>query len=464
MRNHFYFWLAVPVAFVALLFLLVERSTTHRPFLVIGILSARENFKQRNTLRNTWLKNRNSSVKYKFVVGSKHCDLHVSNRRDRYSCKSKEFEKIDESMRDGFPIMTSSVGIAQVEKVFWNATLKVHHSVIVKSLGVSVAVHGSSVKVMIYDDSRDEVIVEANGLHENNNLSLPYIYTGIEPIMLPEGFEGSLCIVGDNLAVDKQTMNNIGMTLPYSAGAVDIEYMDQSGNVHGIAEGMFLASMHLSINDVEAFHKKLSLAGSLNAEHKEKQSLINEKLLEEMNVYQDILLVDVEDVYRNLPDKLLHFHVWVSKISPHFVLKTDDDCYVDVDAVLETLAKIPNQHKIWYGRFRHDWYVERYGKWAEKDFRSSEYPAFACGSCNIVSGDLSSWLASNVEYLHQFQGEDTSMGIWLSAVMPRYLEDERIQCENMCSSDAIVIPELSPEKIVEKWNNRLQCGNPCECV
>lgn len=99
-------------------------------------------------------------------------------------------------------------------------------------------------------------------------------------------------------------------------------------------------------------------------------------------------------------------------------------------------------------RFRSDWPVERVGKWRELDFTSPVYPSFACGAGNVLSADLVRWLALNAGHLKpyqvyfyyrlnqswsiikpnffqilnfeqfNFQGEDVSMGIWLSAVGP----------------------------------------------
>jgi hypothetical protein len=50
--------------------------------------------------------------------------------------------------------------------------------------------------------------------------------------------------------------------------------------------------------------------------------------------------------------------------------------------------------------------------------QGSTYPAFACGSGNVVSQDLVQWIAANANALFAYQGEDVSMGIWLAALNP----------------------------------------------
>ena len=60
--------------------------------------------------------------------------------------------------------------------------------------------------------------------------------------------------------------------------------------------------------------------------------------------------------------------------------------------------------------------VERTGKWREFIYSSIFYPDFACGSASIISRGISAWLNKNVNHLLGYQGEDVSMGIWLSAI------------------------------------------------
>ena len=53
--------------------------------------------------------------------------------------------------------------------------------------------------------------------------------------------------------------------------------------------------------------------------------------------------------------------------------------------------------------FRLNWPLDNFGKWAENEFTSSIYPAFACGSGNLLSRKLVDWIAMNSEHLHFYQ-------------------------------------------------------------
>ena len=72
--------------------------------------------------------------------------------------------------------------------------------------------------------------------------------------------------------------------------------------------------------------------------------------------------------------------------------------------------------------FRKKWAVNYYGKWADDAYTSPVYPHFACGSGYILTRDLVQWLNLNGDYLHHYQGEDVSMGIWLSAIVPKMVQ------------------------------------------
>ncbi|MEE6475224.1 hypothetical protein FKM82_010658 [Ascaphus truei] len=74
-------------------------------------------------------------------------------------------------------------------------------------------------------------------------------------------------------------------------------------------------------------------------------------LQEESTTFQDIIFVDVVDTYRNVPSKLLNFYRWtVEFTSFEFLLKTDDDCYIDMDNVFNTIDhKKLERSNTWWG-------------------------------------------------------------------------------------------------------------------
>ncbi|ESP02802.1 hypothetical protein LOTGIDRAFT_111084 [Lottia gigantea] len=182
--------------------------------------------------------------------------------------------------------------------------------------------------------------------------------------------------------------------------------------------------------------------------------------------YGDILLVNTIDIYRHLPLKLLQCHQWYEKnYDVDSIMKTDDDCYVDIEQIFEKLQEFKNQNKTWWGNFRSEWMVERHGKWKERDYTASVYPKFACGSGNVISSDIHKWLVKNNNDLNLFQGEDVSMGIWLSSLVVKYVQNDSLMCNKTCmiESPPLVVPEIDIMELKAFWKNKLKCNNPCLC-
>ncbi|KAB1270986.1 UDP-GalNAc:beta-1; 3-N-acetylgalactosaminyltransferase 2 [Camelus dromedarius] len=87
-------------------------------------------------------------------------------------------------------------------------------------------------------------------------------------------------------------------------------------------------------------------------------------LKEESHLHGDIVFVDVIDTYRNVPAKLLNFYRWdaltliplfanrtVETTDFDLLLKTDDDCYIDLEAVFNRIAlKNLDGPNFWWGK------------------------------------------------------------------------------------------------------------------
>lgn len=192
----------------------------------------------------------------------------------------------------------------------------------------------------------------------------------------------------------------------------------------------------------------------------------NHLLNAESTKYKDLLFVDLVDHYRNLPKKLMQFYVWAFKFYRFkFSLKTDDDCYLNMPGILQALEeiKLEANKNVWFSRFRHNWQLDHFGKWAEVAYTSPVYPAFACGSGNVLSYNLVKWIANNHDALHFFQGEDISVGIWLSALAPLLLNDIRWSCFKSCHKELLSLPDNSPSELRRLYKNAALCHDPCSC-
>ena len=447
--------------------------------LAIAVLSARRNILARQAVRETWMTTIRSSerlvgVNVYFVVGIP-CHIHPDNRLDVQDCQANEWTSLENT--DNIPLVSRNSKIANTHQqniIVSNISLTVKHPIVISRLGLFIAIQlsKSPIKVVLYDDVHDVEIagVRFNVLDEGMIVD-GYRYQPVEPVMLPEGFKGSFRVMqGTELILNKSSSEmNSGWKMNNYGGAVYLQSLDHDALLKDLGDYnhcTYLISVQASIFDVHQFNSRVRKMHTLNEQHKVEEDKISSLLEQEIQEFNDILVVNVVDIYRNLPIKLLTFHKWLNtdaNVSPSFILKTDDDCFLDIESIFLKIAKFKTDRKVWWSNFRDDWYVERYGKWAELDFIGSTYPRFACGSGNIVSADISQWLALNFDYLKPYQGEDVSMGIWLSAIGPSFIVDSTWQCDKTCTKDSLVIPELEPQELRAIWKSKLECGNPCGC-
>ena len=144
-----------------------------------------------------------------------------------------------------------------------------------------------------------------------------------------------------------------------------------------------------------------------------------ERLSVELSKEPDVVMVDMIDVYRHLATKLHLGYRWVvDNTSAKYVLKIDDDSFVRVDSISHWLLSrtTPPKYEMLAGKFGIGVGVTRWGKWAEKKYKPNKYPPWPSGSGHIVSRPVIEYLYQHRDTWVSYQGEDTSMGIWMDKV------------------------------------------------
>ncbi|KAK6173013.1 hypothetical protein SNE40_016553 [Patella caerulea] len=447
--------------------------------LAVCVLSARDNFKQRQTLRETWFNddyynNRTIRIKSVFVVGRPGCRIHPENRVDQFDCKRWNYSVPDNP--DNIALFqiskkhSTNIGYSTVDRLW----MKVQHPVRIKRLGIANIITSAlkpelpnSIRVGLatFDQGEPVEIVSVQFsymdpgiLHNGYNyqpITEQYMRKDLEFEIFVEGASTDF-FFGDS---EKTIMHDVGAVVVEGLTA-DRTYINNS-NINSLISFMF------NVDEIEELRSKRDKRDILDLEWQSREVGVEAELSKEVKENGDILLVDTMDVYRNLPRKLLACHRWFNdKYEVHFVLKTDDDCFVDISSILNNLHVYPS-NKLWLGHFRDDWLVQRSSKWRERYYTSQIYPKFACGSGNVVSSDVHNWLAGNyLDLFAGYQGEDTAMGIWLSALGVNYKQHTRFVCDFFpkCSKP-FVVPNLNIAKLQVMWDNNIKCGFPggCSC-
>ncbi|PIK38901.1 putative beta-1,3-galactosyltransferase 1-like [Apostichopus japonicus] len=121
--------------------------------------------------------------------------------------------------------------------------------------------------------------------------------------------------------------------------------------------------------------------------------LITTGIYEESEKYNDILMQNFIDSYNNLTYKTLMGLKWTSVYCPQvaYVMKTDDDVYLNLDNIVTLLKMAPKQDYAVGHVFEHNQPCrEKTSKWyiAEEDFPAPVYPPYLSGMAYVMTGDL----------------------------------------------------------------------------
>ncbi|KAM3863339.1 UDP-GalNAc:beta-1,3-N-acetylgalactosaminyltransferase 2 [Diretmus argenteus] len=446
---------------------------------LVGVLSARHHYDLRKVIRETWLGYLQDHPQFqhrvgvKFIVGEHGCPVPEEDREDPYSCSLLNLTEPVAGQETEIEVVKvadpSALAPADVSAIALD--FKVVHPVVITRLGVYPSGPGQelqgNVTVKLLQLDQEEAVVTARfSAISTGTLMNGVWYKPVEQFILPKGFEGTL--VWESLdSAGLTTVNSSCVQLNDGGGVLKISSIAEGVLPHRSALGFpgLAGGFTFTIYDGEGLSALLRGRPARMERHASRLRQEDGALQQESLRHGDMVFVDVVDTYRNVPSKLLQFYKWsVGNADFNLLLKTDDDCYIDVDSVLMKIDhKGLKRSNFWWGNFRQSWAVDRIGKWQELEYASPAYPAFACGSGYVVSHDLVQWLATNAEKLKAYQGEDVSMGIWMAAVGPQKYQDPGWLCEKECYLDMLSSPQHTAEELRMLWDRKRTCGDPCGC-
>ena len=152
---------------------------------------------------------------------------------------------------------------------------------------------------------------------------------------------------------------------------------------------------------------------ALSAEH-------SEEIRQEAAFFEDILVLNMTDSYKNLVIKILSELLWsLIHVNPRFILKADDDVYVHVPGLLSWLDNYANNNyagdKLYGGFVIGDGEVrrgeQRKNRVARDCLAKDFYPPYCTGAFYVLSTDILPSLFKAVEIRPAFPVEDAYMGI-----------------------------------------------------
>lgn len=174
--------------------------------------------------------------------------------------------------------------------------------------------------------------------------------------------------------------------------------------------------------------KTVFLVGKTNS------SKLNNLLRQEAQVYKDIVIGDFLDTYRNLSLKTLLGLQWTSRYcKPKYILKTDDDCYVNVLSLVQWLQEyhVTNGSRPLYaGNIQRDMEVvrdktNRYYV-SVMDVSRHKYPPYASGGGYVFSANLLPRLLIASREVPIIPVEDACFGLYMQHIGIKPLHNNKI--------------------------------------
>lgn len=195
-----------------------------------------------------------------------------------------------------------------------------------------------------------------------------------------------------------------------------------------------------------------------------------EKLRREVEIYDDFLLLDIEEEYSKLPYKTLaFFKAAYALYDSDFYVKADDDIYLRPDRLSLLLAKERHHKQTYLGCMKKGpVFTDPKQKWHEPlaYMLGKEYFLHAYGPIYALSSHVvASLVALQNNSFRMFSNEDVTIGAWMLAMNVNH-ENIRQLCQPKCTATSIAvwdIPKCSglcnPEKKMLELHQMDICRN-----
>lgn len=141
----------------------------------------------------------------------------------------------------------------------------------------------------------------------------------------------------------------------------------------------------------------------------------NEAIMSEYQRYGDLIIGNYTDRYRVITTKVLMAFQWASQIRCSYILKTDDDVYVDVPKLAHWLMKVLKKPTSFYGGVvysgkvvrdkTHRHYISR------EDLSLDYFPAFCKGFMYVVSWSLIPKMVDLSRHVTRIGPDDAYVGL-----------------------------------------------------
>ncbi|KAL1122409.1 hypothetical protein AAG570_003813 [Ranatra chinensis] len=464
------------------------RSTVHLSSditVLVGVVSSRDHFVQRDAVRRTWATLGSGGLApVRFLVGKLQCPIPPQDRNTPEGCSMHlpELYQLPQGTNEKTLFNTAAVenvSTGEGEAAVGFSIKVMRGSPVVRRLGVvngALSIKGGRVRAYLADSRGGRVLATASFIHDPSLPDSEFLWKAVSsPVVLETGFEGE--VVGVNLT--RGTNFSPSSHEVVTPAVAVLEDLRPDGTwVPRVLTSHYrpLTALSYTLSDVD------NVRGFLDGRHLRLDNWVKEsqateaQLKDEISTHGDIVLLDVVDVYSNICRKIHQFFNWASSKTRdwHYLLKTDDDVFVDlkrvVGALTEGTQSQPQQWNVWscfkegvrvpsgsgrrvlqdvpqvvadcHGSLFQAWWATwhesppmvdtRCCKWRDW-LPGGVYPAFPSGGGYVLSRKAVHLLAGTRTHLDR--GEDVRLGLLLPPLSRPRSPDLPQYCQWTCSTE-----------------------------
>ncbi|KAJ1212781.1 hypothetical protein NDU88_000425 [Pleurodeles waltl] len=202
---------------------------------------------------------------------------------------------------------------------------------------------------------------------------------------------------------------------------------------------------------------------------------VTKMIWNEQQKFGDILVGNYLDTYRNLTRKVMHGLKWArDRCQPEYILKTDDDCFVNTDGLPAFLTEhniiktglyvgslFPKDKRMVIREPSSKWYV------SPSDYEPDTFPPYVSGIGYILSLDAADLILRAAEYVRPIPVEDVYIGVLAKMAGIQVKSSARFAKHNVnwrvCNYRYLmVIHHVSPEEQELAMGNMLKARAACQ--
>ena len=174
----------------------------------------------------------------------------------------------------------------------------------------------------------------------------------------------------------------------------------------------------------------------------------------------------VTDSYTTLTQRTLYGFKYVHEhFGFDYILKCDEDTFVDVLRIASELHRRPTKEHLYWGDIRGRGNILFFGAYRETQWSVCDfYFPYALGGGYILSRDLIQLLVLNKPHLKQYRSEDVSIAAWLAAYNIEHKHDARFNTAAFskgCKRPYLISHKLSPERMHSLQRSLMEEGTFC---